>query len=247
MDMHNSKHTVIILAIVVIVLAAIFRDRFIQPNNQQVTINGTGEISARPDIAVLNFSVIEQRASTPAEALKKSSEKMNQVQEKLTDLGIKEKDIHSSNFSMYPEYDYNDGLRKERGYTVNQQLTVKIRNLDMIGDTIKAITLEGVNQIGNVNFEIDDLESLLQQARIKAIAAAKYKAIELAEAADINLCKVLGFWENQNSGPVMYNRSMTMSEKGFGGSDDFAAPIVQPGEQEITAEMSVTFKVCRQW
>ncbi len=79
------------------------------PAGNTITINGTGEVLAVPDIATFSFSVTESAKLLP-DAQDAASKKMNSVISALKALGIAEKDIQTTNYSSYPKYEYQNAV-----------------------------------------------------------------------------------------------------------------------------------------
>ena len=73
--------------------------------------------------------------------------------------------------------------------------------------------------MSGLSFNIDDPESLKQEARIKALENAKTKAEALAKVAGVSLGKIVSFSESSVTPPVMY-KSLDTS-LGMGGGERF--------------------------
>jgi len=100
-----------------------------------MSFNGEGKVLARPDIAVINISIVTE-AETSKAAQDDNSKKSNNVVGFLEDQDIDEKDIKTSSYNISPIYEYpRFGERKITGYRVNQSFEVKIRDLDNVGLT----------------------------------------------------------------------------------------------------------------
>ena len=167
------------------------------PNQQNtISVSGTGEIFIKPDIAQISLSV-EKEALSLVDAQDKATEKINKIISFLKESGIEEKDIKTTNYSIYPRYDY---LEKEgrvfRGYTVNQTLEVKIRKIVEAGKILSGATLVGANQVGGINFTVEDEEAVKRQARQEAINDARTKARQLAKDLGIKLGHLVSFYES---------------------------------------------------
>ncbi len=131
------------------------------------------------------------------------------------------------------------------GYTANQQLTIKVRDIannnNLLNKAIAEAGKSGANQINGVSFEASNLESLKQQARVKAIEDAKGKAKELAGAAKVRLGDITGWYENF-VGPSPYGVTDAMySAKGGAGGGSM--PQVSAGNNEIVLEIGVTYNI----
>ena len=236
----------IILAIYLLVLTwnAVKQHDYIGRTEQQIytiTISGEGKITAIPDIAQISLGIETQKLKV-VDAQKENTEKMNEIIKELKGLDIEAKDIKTSQYSIYPRYDWNEGRQILRGYQVNQTVSVKIRDLDIIGDVLDMAAQKGANQVGSLNFTIDEPEDLRQEARIEALANAKEKAEALAKVADVKLGKLVSFNESTGGSPVYWDYGL-MEAKAVGMGGGEPAPDVEPGSQEIIINVTVTYEV----
>ena len=219
-----------------------------QQNANQITVNGTGKIYAKPDVAMVNFGVTAE-ASTVAEVTKANTTKMNAVIAAVKALNVEEKDIQTTNYNLTPNYDIQPmvyssyypikSTNKIIGYTLEQNIQVKIRDFEKIGDIFSKATASGANLVGDLQFTIDNPEQFKDQARAKAIAQAKGNAQNLAKESGIKLGKLINVYEGYNSYPVMYSSAKAMGA----GVDSAMSPTIQPGQQEINISISLTYKV----
>ena len=131
-------------------------------NARSFSVQGEGKVISVPDVAQFSFSVITQGGINTAEIQKENTEKMNELIKELKGMDIEAKDITTANYSIYPQYDWRDGEQILRGYVVSQNVIVKIRNLDLVGNVIEAAGSLGSNQIGGLSFTIDEPEALRQ-------------------------------------------------------------------------------------
>lgn len=222
-----------------------------------IFVSGEGKVQARPDIAQINLSVIS-RGTTVAAVSKDNTTKMNAVITALKGMGVDEKDIKSTTYYLEPQYDYDSGISPPRilGYSLEQGIDLKIRNIDKAGDIIQKATDTGANRTGQINFTIDDPETLRTQARELAFNKAREKAETLARQAGVKLGKIVSFSDDSGSYlpyPDPYYRdygvSATMDSslpKMGGGSaveNQIPSPVLQSGSQEVIANVSVTYEI----
>ncbi len=204
-----------------------------------ISISGEGKVLAAPDIGQVDLSVVSD-ASTVAPAQKDNTDKMNKIIQAMKSLGVEDKDLQTTNYSIYPRYQYSHGKNEIIGYEVTQTLEVKIRNLDKVGDVLGQAASLGVNQVGSLNFTFDDPNALQSQARQKAIADAKQKAKDLAAGLGVSLGKIIGFSETVSGVPGTY----PMEAYGIGGGGGAApAPDIQTGQNEIQANVTLSFEI----
>ncbi|MBI2355771.1 MAG: SIMPL domain-containing protein [Candidatus Doudnabacteria bacterium] len=214
-----------------------------KPENT-ISISAEGKVAAVPDLAVINVGVLTT-GSTAKFVEDESSKKINQIIDFVKKQGVDKKDIATSQFSIYPTYDYREGTNKITGYQANQTVTVKVRGIEnsteKVSNILVGATNNGANEIGGVYFTFDDADNLRQQARKQAIAKAKEKAVELAAEAGLRLGKVVSISEGSYATPIpmMYEKGMAAPDLGGRGG----APQVEQGSQDITASITVVFEI----
>ncbi|MCD6233111.1 SIMPL domain-containing protein [bacterium] len=212
-----------------------------------ITVSGKGEIYTKPDLALVTFSV-KNEAKQVSEAMKENAKKMNAVISFMKKQGIKEKDLKTTAFRIYPRYEwrkveteiypYPPGKRILVGFEVTQSLQVKIRALAKIGAIIQGATDAGANQVGNLSFTIDKQDEFKAKAREEAIKKAKDKAKEIASQLGVHLVKITNFSE---SGVVpRYYGYKEMRAPTASGEEN---PQIETGENKIEVTVSITYEI----
>jgi uncharacterized protein YggE len=215
-----------------------------RPNNQErFSVSGSGTVYAKADIANLMIGFKTGTKNTAALATKENSEKMNEIISAIKGLGIEDKDIKTTNYNLNPVYNWTekDG-QKLIGYEVSQNVDIKIRDLEKIGDVIANTTAKGANQVGGISFTIDDEYALKNQARELAITKAKEKAAMIANQTGMKLGKIKGVFENADATPVPYaytNAKMMLDSSANG----IASPSIQTGQNEIKVDVTLSYEV----
>jgi uncharacterized protein len=202
-----------------------------------VSVVGQGSVSARPDMATINLGV-ETYAATVAEASKQNAGQMDAVLAKLKELGVAEKDIQTSNYSI----SFDQGNTSIRGtetaaasqYRVSNTVLVKVRDLAKVGTVLDGVTGVGANQVWGISFTVNDEAPLEAQARAKAADDARQRAEDLARLHKVQVGDVLTIAETSVSTPVYRALDMAASAKGAGTS-------INPGEVEYTYQVQVTY------
>lgn len=208
-----------------------------------ITVSGTGEVYTKPDLALIEFSVVTEDKSV-TQAMSANTEKMNDIIDDMKDLDIDEADLKTTSFSIYPRYEYrsadwpSNGRRVLVGYEVTQSLQVKVRNLAKIGSVIQGAADAGANQIGNLQFVVDDQDELKTEAQALAIADAKAQAQVIADQLDVNLTRITSFRES-SSLPRYYESYLAKDAVGLGGE----APDIEPGENKIEVKVDITYEI----
>ncbi len=201
---------------------------------RQITVIGTGEAKGTPDQATVQLGV-QSQAPTSSAALADNNTKMEALIAKLKELGIADKDIQTSNFSISPTYG-NDG-QAVTGYQVNNSASVTIRNIATTGTLLDSVVAAGSNSIYGISFGIGDPKSLQGEARNAAITNAKAQAEAMAQAAGGSVGQILSITESIGSVPqpmMMQSEAMMADAK--------AVPISQ-GEQSVSAQVQITYEL----
>ncbi len=199
--------------------------------DRTLTVVGRASVSGKPDVALINVGV-ETFSATVAEATRQNSDKMAAVMAKLTELGVAEKDIQTSNFNITLErqgYDVSSGQ-----YRVSNTVQVKVRDTSKVSAMLGALIEAGMNQVWGVSFTIEDQTALEDQARTKAIEDAQKRAGELAKLEGVQLGQILQMTENGSYGPVY---------GGGGYAKESGAGPFSPGEVEVSSQVQVTFAI----
>ncbi|MFA6100104.1 MAG: SIMPL domain-containing protein [Patescibacteria group bacterium] len=206
-----------------------------------ITLDGQGKVTAKPDVATVDLGVVTEGA-TVKDIQQKNTDKMNAIIAALKAMDIKAEDIQTQSYNLSPKYDWTDGMQKLVGYTISQNISVKVRELDKAGDVVSKGGELGANQIGGVQFVIDDPKALEAQAREKAISDAQQKADVLAKKLGLDVVRVISFSESQGSNypPQPY---LTMGRAESAAKDMAVAPQIEPGSQDVISNVSVTFEV----
>jgi len=203
-----------------------------------ISIMGEGKVTAVPDIALVSLGLSTQKNKV-SDAQTENSKTINSLIDKLKGSGIAKEDIQTTDYSIYPNYDYSNGKQTLTGYTVSQTVQVKIRQTDKVDDVLKIAGDLNLNQIGGLTFTIDNPENYKQEARIKALENAKEKADALAKVMGVKLGKVISFSESEGSVTPPY--PMYAKAEGLGGGA--TAPTVEAGSQDIIIDATISYEL----
>lgn len=252
-------NTITTLAGILIALAAVFLVKEIKSigyvgastdMTNTITVDGTGDATAIPDVATFSFSVNET-AKTVADAQTAATAKINAALASVRAAGVADKDISTESYSIDPHYEYSGGVctatycppskQTLTGYDVSETISVKIRDLTKAGDIFTTIGSIGVQNVNGLSFSIDDPSSIQADARGKAIADAQSKANELAKQLGVSLVRIVSFSEGSSQAPrpIMY----AMDSKAAGATAAPMAPEIPAGQQKITDNVEITYQI----
>ncbi|KKT41947.1 MAG: hypothetical protein UW30_C0003G0047 [Candidatus Giovannonibacteria bacterium GW2011_GWA2_44_13b] len=127
------------------------------------------------------------------------------------------------------------------GYTINQYVSVKVRDFTKTGELLSGVVANGANSVSQLFFTIDDPTILKNQARAEAIAKAQAQAKATAKAAGFGLGRLLSIDEG-------YNYPIYRTMEAFGKGGDVSAmpapaPSIEPGSQDITVTVNLRYEI----
>jgi uncharacterized protein len=210
-----------------------------QPIVRTLNVNGVGQIFLTPDIAYIYIGV-HTEAQTASEAVSTNKTQTNAVIDAIKKAGVDEKDIRTTNFSIYPSQQYApDGKQTGTIYMVDNTVYVTVRDLDKLGNLLDDVISAGANTINSIQFDVADKTQALKDARVKAIEDAKTQAQELADAAGLSLGAIQNISFYDSSPYPMYEG------KGGGGGAMAANTTVpiQPGQLTVAVTVNVNYEI----
>ncbi|MGD9968150.1 MAG: SIMPL domain-containing protein [Hyphomonadaceae bacterium] len=204
-----------------------------------LTVNADGASEARPDLAIVNLGVTTE-GQTAAAALAENARRMTALTQALRRAGVAERDIQTSNVSVYPQQVYGEGQAPRiTGYQANNSVTVKVRNIDNTGRVIDAAVAAGGNAVNGVSFTHADPDAQLDIARRDAVAEARRRAELYADALGMRVNRVVAVSEGGGYAPPI-----PVAVERFAAQDGAAPPPpISPGEIETRVSVGVTFEL----
>jgi hypothetical protein len=161
---------------------------------------------------------------------------MQSVIDAIVALGVAREDVKTRSINIATEYDQQQRTRI-RAYRVSSSVQVQIRNLTAAGSIIDAAVAAGANRVDGISFTVADQTPLKDQARALALANARQKADQLASLAGMRVAGVKAIAESDaTSTPVRTDRTAAAAP-----AATTAPPPVEPGEQEVRTQVSVTY------
>lgn len=234
-------------------LAIVLVSRFVAPlpiSISQVTTqkdaafiaSGKSSISTQPDQANVSLG-ITAKGSDLKTAQDHANTIINGYTKQLTDLGISADNLKTTNYTIYPNYDYQTNAQKINGYTVNISLDVTLKEADFtkVNQVVDLATAAGLNEVGNIQFRISDTKEkeIRLKAREQAITDAKQNAQELARLAGVQLGKVINVTENSGSVPQPIMMAKDVAPMAVGAS---APTTIQPGSTSYDYSVTLSYE-----
>ncbi|MEK7506100.1 MAG: SIMPL domain-containing protein [Patescibacteria group bacterium] len=263
--MEKTKHYLNVAIIVMLLAGAysvwIYSSAYAnsQPTSfRSFSVSGEGKTVVVPDVAEFNFSVTTEGGKDLGALQTENTTKMNKAIDFVKSKGIEAKDIKTQNYNISPRYqNYSCSVyqqyQAERGeakpcppaeivgYTISQNVDVKVRDFSSIGDILGGIVASGANTVSQLQFTIDDPDSARADARAEAIDKAKAKAKELAKAGSFGIGRLLEIYENSAT-PVSYAYGMG-GESMMKNADASIAPAIEAGSEDVKVNVTSRYEI----
>ena len=216
------------------------------PSENTIYVTGSAVASSSPDTLIIVLGV-ESEAKTANQSLSQNSNTLNSVITSLTNSGISQDDVQTSNFRIFPIYDSikdSNGNYQQIliGYRVSNILSIQTEKIDSAGSIIDSAVSSGANRVDNVSFQLSD--DKIERISDGLIADAIDDATQKAEKALVPLKqKIVGVKSvviHENMMPY-YENSIRTSFDGMESSMK-SAPIMS-GDEEIRTDVSVVFYI----
>ena len=241
----------IVLAIFLAVetLGALKNLRGIDPTYNSISVSGKGEAISVPDIAVFSFTV-SRDAKVASDAQGQVTKSMDVILAELKALGIEEKDIKTTDYSLWPKYASEPIIcsptfcppsrQVQDGYTASHNVSVKVRSTEDVGEALRVTGENGATGLSNISFTVDDPDKILDEARAKAIKDAREKAKLLSRELGVRLVRVVSFYDNTGGGPMPYYA------EGLGSDmvkTSAPAPTIPIGENKVNVSVTIVYEI----
>ena len=203
----------------------------------RLDVVATGEASRVPDLARISAGVVAV-APTASAALADNARRMATVRAALRRAGIADRDVQTSSVNLYPQYrqDQTAGSQPQiTGYQATNEVTIRFRDIAAAGAILDALVAQGANQISGPTLEVSKPEEALDEARTRALAAARARAELYARATGKRVGRILSISEEGAAMPIVPRPMMARMA--------VAQTQIDPGEQSLSVTLSVSFEL----
>lgn len=213
-------------------------------NQNSFTVVGEADLETANDVATFTASVVTEGGNNVADIQKQNVDKMNSINAFLKEQGVEKKDLKTSQYTLAPRYTSQICASGQAcpppsiaGYTLTQTLTVKVRDLEKLGNILSGITGKGANTVSGITFTVDDDNEARQKAREEAIQNAQKKARDIAKAGNFRIGRLISIFEEEGIQP---------QPEGMGGAFQEAKsvpPVIEPGTESGKVRMDLTYEI----
>lgn len=203
-----------------------------------LSVTGEASVPAIPDLAIMRLSVVTQDRMAD-QALADNSARMQAVLAELRRFDIADRDLQTSDLTLSPIYEqgteYRNQGRRVVGFRAQNELTVRVRDLERLGEILDAGVRDGANSFGGLSFGVQAPGPLEVEARAQAMKDALARARTLADAAGVELGPIRSITEQGGMRrPQMMRAEMAMAD---------ASVPVAAGEVSVNASVSLVIEL----
>ena len=223
-----------------------------------LVVQADGRYEADPDLASLSFSVFAQDKNLK-QTYDQASQSMQKIAQVADKNGLKKEDISFGVLTVRPYYE-GDRKKRARFYTVQGQITLRVRDFSKLGPLLEDSVEDGITDFRSLTYSLADEEAARQHAAAAAMRSAMGRATAVLEQkgqkvgalrfANLDVKQIVGTSSNNVYGLSEYNaETATVSGGGggwFGGAKKVAAPPPPPPQPEkitVSATVQCAFQI----
>lgn len=199
-----------------------------------VTVLGDGQVSVRPDTAVVVVGVEVQRPDVQS-AFADANAAAEAVLEALRAEGLGDEDLRTEDLSVREQRDRPpEGTPSVIGYVVTNSVRAVVDDVDSVGRVIGAAVEAGGDaaRVHRIQFVVEDDDAALEEARQRAFADAERRAQHYAELAGRDLGELTSLSEVISPGDPRPVPEAT---------DQVSAAPVEAGRQDVHVQIRATW------
>ena len=222
-----------------------------------ITVTGQGSASLPPDEAIVSGQV-QSSAATADAALAQNAQAAQAVVAAARTLVDGQGTVQTTNINVYPQYSQPQpyypgapgtpvptvGPPQIVSYQATTGIQVTTTNLDGLGALVQGLVNAGLNQLGGVQFTLQNSEPLRVQALQAAVDDAKAQAQAAADRLGVMLGPVVNVQVGYSSAPPVFGpTAYPAPPPPTRAPAAQAPPIVAPGPLTATTSVTITFGI----
>lgn len=204
----------------------------IKTNCKRMIFTGKGQVTVNPDLAIMHLGVLttgENVTAAQQENARISSQVLNAVRQ----LGVT--DIKTYQYQIEKLYDYQNGTRIDRGYSVRNVFEIRTSNIGQVGEIIDTAVQNGANIVDLISFEVANPEIYYQQALNLAVKNALLKAKTVASCLKIMFDTIPVQITETSMQPIPFTPALARGEGAYTTPIESGTKLI---EATITAEFA---------
>ncbi len=214
-------------------------------DQNSISTVGTAEVLVVPDIATVSLTV--KRTNMDLSAAKEEMDaNIAQILSVAKKFGVGPADMKTDYIAIKEEYatlqKTGDVTFKNyfTGYSISKTVVIRLRQIGRFDDFLSEVVKAGVTELGDVMFESSELRKYKDEARVKAIRAAREKAAAFAQELGQSIGKAITISERSINSWNNPASNIVVASDGESESDDNRAAFAV-GTISIKAQVAVRF------
>lgn len=214
-----------------------------------ISVNGIAERSIEPNMVVLNIEIFGKSLQAKI-AQDHQSKEFNRIKTIVEKYKIKKDDFTTENYSINPEYVYDQKTQQNKisGYRVSHQIKIISKKTDDAGDLVDALTstskIESAGVVlQSISWDSDKKSAAEAQAMIDAVKAAQAKADNLAKAAGVKIKNIHLISHQSSAEAAVRPQFDNVRSKSFALSDAQASTSLSAGQIKVRTEVLMQFEI----
>ncbi len=217
-------------------------------NVPELTVVGNGTIDRSPDEARVNVAIVTN-ADIAAQSAGDNTRTYDAFVARIAKLGIGRDAVRTAFYNVQFVPHPPKGLPPDQqlsryGYITTRNLSVTVRPVENVGKVIDAATASGVDQVGDVSFDLRDRKGVYAAALTAAMNDAKSTATVLASAGRFSIVRIQNVRTGFEQGPIR--------PVAFGAQMRAATSLAEPspptditpnGPISVSAQVTVTYLI----
>jgi uncharacterized protein YggE len=200
-----------------------------------ISATGTGSMSTDADLAVVSVAVVATADSADA-ARGQVAADVERMRAALREANVPDDAVETTSFSVYPDYDFRDGERTDRGFRAVHSFRIET-DPARAGEVVDVAVGNGATEVYGVSFTLSEetRASLRAQAVERAVTAARADADAMAGAAGLSVTSVETMSTSGGFSPV---ERVDLAES----AADGARTTFEPGPVTVSVTVDVTYR-----
>jgi uncharacterized protein YggE len=220
----------------------------VKPTMPTLTVTGRGHLTIAPDMAYIAFGM-QTAGKTLAETQRQNTSAMQRVVDRLGTLSIDHEHIQTSSFTVSPQYkpapkrsgDGSPSTPEIIGYTVSNQVTVEVLELEKVGPLIEQVLAAGANQFQGLQWALRQPQQAKLGALRQAVVTAREKALHLSESLKLKLLRLINVSEGDAVVRTLAPSPRSMMAMDAAGGE----PPIFGGEMKIEATVTLVCEIAQ--
>lgn len=215
------------------------------PRPRLISVQGIAEINLPPDEVVLTLGV-DSNDKVLGVAKSQNDVHVRKVMKLALAEGVEQKDIQTSALRMGPTYS-EERVPRLLGYQVSQTIAITLKDVSKYEGLMTRLLEAGVNRVDEASFRLRELRKYKDEARAKALNAAKDKAADMAKELGQTAGKPWEVTEEGEDGYEWYaglrSRDKANANFAYNGGGSAEGSTIAPGQVTIRASVRVSFQL----